>query len=65
MRNTLLKIICSNNFQLLHNFLEEFFDQNPISQMGIIIMKNKRAERVSDLTGTAKKHAQVVITSSK
>jgi transcription initiation factor TFIIH subunit 2 len=52
-------------FQLLHNFLEEFFDQNPISQMGIIIMKNKRAERVSELTGTAKKHTQVLFRLSK
>ena len=56
LKNNLLKYL-----QLLHNFLEEFFDQNPISQMGIIIMKNKRAERVSELTGTAKKHTQVVL----
>jgi len=45
--------------QLLNNFIEEFFDQNPISQMGIIVMKNKRAEKVSDLTGTCKKHIKV------
>ncbi|KAF4519067.1 hypothetical protein B566_EDAN001657 [Ephemera danica] len=44
--------------KLLQNFFEEFFDQNPISQMGIIVMRNKRAERISDLAGTSRKHSK-------
>ncbi|XP_059478483.1 general transcription factor IIH subunit 2 [Neocloeon triangulifer] len=50
--------ICT--IKLLNAFIEEFFDQNPISQMGIIVMKNKRAEKLSDLTGTAKKHVKAL-----
>src|SRR4051812_14439047 len=36
---------------MLDAFVDEFFDQNPISQLGIIITRDKRAERVLDLTG--------------
>jgi transcription initiation factor TFIIH subunit 2 len=46
-------------FQLLEGFIDEFFDQNPISQMGIIITKNKRAEKVSELAGNPRKHIKV------
>lgn len=45
---------------MLETFIEEFFDQNPISQMGIIIMHNKRAEKISDLTGNSRKHLNVL-----
>jgi Ssl1-like len=38
-------------FQLLEKFIEEFFDQNPISQLGIMMMYNKRAEKISELSG--------------
>jgi len=38
-------------FQLLELFIEEYFDQNPISQLGIIVTKNKRAEKVTELGG--------------
>lgn len=40
----------------MSGFIEEFFDQNPISQMGLIIMHNKRAEKISDLAGNSSKH---------
>ena len=40
-------------FQLLEHFIEEYFDQNPISQLGIISTKNKRAEKVTELGGRA------------
>ncbi|KAJ9588237.1 hypothetical protein L9F63_018401, partial [Diploptera punctata] len=46
--------------QLLEGFIDEFFDQNPISQMGIIITKNKRAERISELAGNSRKHIKAV-----
>lgn len=48
------RFLCS--LKLLEDFIEEFFYQNPISQLGIIITRNKRAEKISDLTGNSKKH---------
>ncbi|CAH1188411.1 unnamed protein product [Phyllotreta striolata] len=52
------RLICT--LKLLEMFFDEFFDQNPISQIGIILMQNKRAERVSDLTGNCRKHTKVL-----
>lgn len=48
-------------FKLLEDFIEEFFYQNPISQLGLIITRNKRAERISELGGNLKKHIKVII----
>uniref|UniRef100_A0A803Y6H9 VWFA domain-containing protein n=1 Tax=Meleagris gallopavo TaxID=9103 RepID=A0A803Y6H9_MELGA len=42
--------------KLLEYFVEEYFDQNPISQMGLIVTKNKRAEKMTELSGNPKKH---------
>ncbi|KAI8489884.1 General transcription factor IIH subunit 2 [Branchiostoma belcheri] len=42
--------------KLLENFIEEYFDQNPISQLGVITTKNKRAEKLTDLGGNPKRH---------
>lgn len=47
------------DFKLLEDFVDEFFYQNPISQLGIIITRNKRAEKVSELVGNSKKHIKV------
>ncbi|XP_067005877.1 general transcription factor IIH subunit 2 isoform X2 [Anabrus simplex] len=44
--------------KLLEGFVEEFFDQNPISQLGIIITRNMRAEKISELAGNPRKHTQ-------
>lgn len=41
-------------------FLEEFFDQNPICQIGIIVMRDKRAEKLSELSGSARKHIRSI-----
>lgn len=46
--------ICS--LKLLDKFVDEFFDQNPISQLGLIITRNKRAEKISELGGNPKCH---------
>jgi hypothetical protein len=43
----------------LEGFIDEFFDQNPISQVGIIITRNKRAEKISELAGNPRKHIKV------
>lgn len=45
-----------STLKLLEYFVEEYFDQNPISQLGIIITKNKRAEKVSELGGNPRRH---------
>ncbi|CAG0914436.1 unnamed protein product [Notodromas monacha] len=46
--------------KLLEGFVHEYFDQNPISQFGIIITRNKRAEIVSPLSGNAQKHLEAL-----
>lgn len=42
--------------KLLETFIHEFFDQNPISLLGIIALRNKRAEVMIELLGNSKKH---------
>ncbi|XP_077097106.1 general transcription factor IIH subunit 2 [Siphateles boraxobius] len=46
----------TSTLKLMEYFVEEYFDQNPISQIGIIATKNKRAEKLTDLAGNPKKH---------
>ena len=46
--------------KLLENFLDEYFYLNPISQLGIITTSNKRAEKVSDMSGNVRKHLEIV-----
>ncbi|KAK1806872.1 hypothetical protein P4O66_005353, partial [Electrophorus voltai] len=46
----------TSTLKLMEYFVDEYFDQNPISQIGIITTKNKRAERLTDLAGNPKKH---------
>ncbi|XP_062579817.1 general transcription factor IIH subunit 2-like [Saccostrea cucullata] len=45
-----------STLKLLEYFVEEYFDQNPISQLGIITTKNKRAEKISELGGNPRRH---------
>ncbi|XP_076385330.1 general transcription factor IIH subunit 2 Ssl1 isoform X1 [Megachile rotundata] len=52
------RFLCS--LKLLEDFVEEFFYQNPISQLGVIITRNKRAEKVSELVGNSKKHIKEI-----
>lgn len=49
-----------NTLRMLQLFIEEFFDQNPISQLGIILLKNKRAEKISELAGNYKNHVKLL-----
>ncbi|XP_066509230.1 general transcription factor IIH subunit 2-like isoform X1 [Hoplias malabaricus] len=46
----------TSTLKLMEYFVDEYFDQNPISQIGIITTKNKRAEKLTDLAGNPKKH---------
>ncbi|RWS09422.1 General transcription factor IIH subunit 2-like protein [Dinothrombium tinctorium] len=45
---------------LVQNFLKDFFDMNPISQIGIIITRNKRREKISELSGNPKAHLEAL-----
>lgn len=45
--------------KLLENFINEFLDLNPISQMGILATKAKRCDRITELSGNKKKHLEV------
>ncbi|XP_014834011.1 PREDICTED: general transcription factor IIH subunit 2-like [Poecilia mexicana] len=46
----------TSTLKLMEGFIDEYFDQNPISQVGIITTKNKRAEKLTELAGNPKKH---------
>ena len=37
-------------------FINQYFDQNPISQLGLIITRNSQARRVTELTANPKAH---------
>uniref|UniRef100_T1JJK0 General transcription factor IIH subunit n=1 Tax=Strigamia maritima TaxID=126957 RepID=T1JJK0_STRMM len=50
--------ICT--LKLLECFVEEYFDQNPISQIGIIATRNKRAEKITELGGNPKRHVNAL-----
>ncbi|KAH9412961.1 General transcription factor IIH subunit 2 [Dermatophagoides pteronyssinus] len=42
--------------RLLEKFVQDFVDQNPISQLCFISTRNKRAEKVSELSGNLRTH---------
>nr|ACO15623.1 General transcription factor IIH subunit 2 [Caligus clemensi] len=44
--------------KLLEVFIEEYFYLNPISQLGIILTRNKRSEVLSELGGNPRKHTE-------
>ncbi|XP_072372259.1 general transcription factor IIH subunit 2 isoform X2 [Scyliorhinus torazame] len=50
----------TSTLKLLEYFVEEYFDQNPISQIGIVTTKNKRAEKLTELAGNPKKHKEAL-----
>ena len=52
------RFICT--LKLLEIFIEEFFDQNPISQIGVIAMKGKRAEKITELGGSCRKNVKAL-----
>ncbi|CAH1775381.1 unnamed protein product [Owenia fusiformis] len=46
----------ASSLKLLEYFVEEYFDQNPISQLGILVTRNKRCDKLTELGGNPKKH---------
>eukprot|EP00656_Telonema_subtile_P054830 TRINITY_DN8283_c0_g1_i1.p1 TRINITY_DN8283_c0_g1~~TRINITY_DN8283_c0_g1_i1.p1 ORF type:complete len:442 (-),score=101.88 TRINITY_DN8283_c0_g1_i1:87-1337(-) len=45
---------------VLPEFFREYFDQNPISQLALISTSNLRATKLTDFTGSARKHIAAV-----
>jgi transcription initiation factor TFIIH subunit 2 len=39
----------------IEKFAFSYFDQNPISQVGLVLTKSKKAEKICDLVGNPKK----------
>ncbi|KAH7637535.1 general transcription factor IIH subunit 2 Ssl1 [Dermatophagoides farinae] len=52
------RLICC--VRLLEKFVQDFVDQNPISQLCFISTKNKRAEKISELGGNIKTHLEAL-----
>ncbi|XP_062517364.1 general transcription factor IIH subunit 2-like [Corticium candelabrum] len=46
----------SCTLKVAENFILEFFDQNPISQLGVIVTRSSKAEKVTDLGGNPYHH---------
>ena len=44
--------------EILSDFITEYFDQNPISHLSIIITKEGLAEKLTELSGNPKHHVQ-------
>ena len=37
---------------ILRHFVRAFFDENPLSQLGILVLRNGLAERLTDLSSS-------------
>ena len=46
-------VLCAG---VLQQFIREFFDQNPLSHLGILVLRNGVAERLTDLSGSPVRH---------
>ncbi|XP_054159198.1 general transcription factor IIH subunit 2-like [Oppia nitens] len=46
--------------KILEMFINEFIDQNPISHLGLIVTRNKRAEKLSDLSANVRQHLDAI-----
>ena len=50
------RLICAT--KLIQDFVEEYFYLNPISQLGLVVTRNKRAELISELAGNPRQHIE-------
>jgi transcription initiation factor TFIIH subunit 2 len=41
---------------VLHDFVQEYYDQNPLSHLGFVLMKNGEAEILTQLSSSSKTH---------
>lgn len=44
----------------VQKFIGEYYDQNPISQMGVILTRDRSAERLTELSGNPKNHIHMI-----
>lgn len=52
------RMACS--VKVVEKFVNEFFDQNPISQLGIITTKNGKADKLMELNGNPRLHVKAL-----
>tara|TARA_B100001758_G_C18399652_1_gene608161 strand:+ start:69 stop:1397 length:1329 start_codon:yes stop_codon:yes gene_type:complete len=45
---------------LMIKFIREFFNQNPLSQLGLIACKDGKAERITELSGSPETHVKAI-----
>lgn len=46
--------------EVLQQFVKDYFDQNPISQLGVIGIKGMKSEKLSELSGNPKNHIEKI-----
>ncbi len=48
---------------VLQGFIRKFFDENPLSHLGIIVMRDGIAQRLTDMAGSpvSQPHASIVL----
>jgi transcription initiation factor TFIIH subunit 2 len=51
------RLACTS--EALQGFVKDYFDQNPISQLGLIGIKGMTSEKISELSGNPRSHIEV------
>eukprot|EP00904_Undaria_pinnatifida_P003730 jgi/Undpi1/13358/HiC_scaffold_8.g03017.m1 len=46
--------------RIVQNFVTNYFDQNPLSQLGILVTRDGRAEKITELSGNPKAHVEAL-----
>jgi len=46
--------------RVMADFVAEFFDQNPLSQLGVIVASDARAEKLTELSGNPRRHVAAI-----
>lgn len=63
-RSMLLTDLRPNRFRLVlrlvQNFVREFFDQNPLAQLSLVLLHDSIAERLTELSGNGARHLQAL-----
>lgn len=47
-------------FRLVETFIMDYFDQNPLSQIGVIVTRNSVAEKITELSGNPQRHISTI-----
>lgn len=46
---------------MIKKFIHDYYDQNPISQLGLLVTRNRLAERITDLSGNVSSHTSKLL----